>query len=89
VAFQWDAKKAESNARKHGVRFSDAVGVFEDPYAITIDDPHPTEQRLVTIGLDLLGRVAVVCWTPQGDDIRVFSARAATRRERAEYEQGE
>jgi uncharacterized protein len=44
VAFQWDPKKADTNTKKHGVRFSDVVAVFEDPRAITIDDPHPAEQ---------------------------------------------
>jgi len=44
VAFQWDTKKAQSNAKKHGVAFSDAIGVLEDPRAITIDDPAPDEQ---------------------------------------------
>jgi len=38
------------NARKHGIAFSDAVGVFEDPRAITIDDPAPDEHRFVTMG---------------------------------------
>ena len=89
VAFQWDPKKADSNAKKHGVRFSDVVTVFEDPRAVTIDDPHPTEQRLVTIGLDILDRLVVVCWTMRDDDIRIVSAREATRRERATYEEGE
>jgi len=89
VGFQWDAKKAQSNAKKHGVAFSDAVGVFEDPRAITLDDPHPNEQRLVTMGLDFLGRVLLVCWTPRGDDIRLVSARQATSGERANYDQGE
>jgi uncharacterized DUF497 family protein len=81
VAFQWDPKKAQSNAKKHRVAFSDAVGVFEDPRAITVDDQHPQEQRLVTMGLDFLGSVLVVCWSPRGDDIRLISARHATPRE--------
>jgi uncharacterized DUF497 family protein len=88
VAFQWDRKKAQANARKHGVGFADAVGVFEDAHAITIDDPHPDEQRFVTMGIDFLGRVLVVCWTPRDEDIRVVSARKATPGERATY-QGE
>jgi uncharacterized DUF497 family protein len=53
VAFQWDAKKAQANAKKHAVRFADAVSVFEDAHALTIDDPHPSEPRFVTLGLDL------------------------------------
>jgi uncharacterized DUF497 family protein len=31
--FTWDPQKAESNARKHGVTFEEAVTVFDDPYA--------------------------------------------------------
>lgn len=61
VGFQWDTKKAQSNAKKHGIAFADAVGVFEDPHAVTIDDSHPNEQRFVTMGHDFLGRVLIVC----------------------------
>ena len=89
MAFQWDPKKARANAKKHGISFSDALGVFEDPRATTVDDPHPDEQRFATLGLDFLGRVLVVCWTPRGDDIRIFSARRATPSERESYGQEE
>jgi len=73
------------NRTRHRVEFSDAVGVFEDPLAITVDDPHPQESRHVTLGLDFLGRVLVVCWTPRGDDVRLISARVAVPRERRQY----
>jgi hypothetical protein len=86
VTFQWDPRKARANVGKHRVTFADAVGVFDDPQSLTLDDPHPKEERYVTIGLDLLGRVVVVCWTPRGNEIRLISARPATRRERVEYE---
>ncbi|MBN1606203.1 MAG: BrnT family toxin [Polyangiaceae bacterium] len=86
MSFQWDPSKARANRSKHRVAFADAVGVFEDRRAITIDDPHPKEERYVTIGLDLLGRVLVVCWTPRGSQIRLISARQAARRERLNYE---
>lgn len=29
-AFQWDSNKATANMRKHGIEFSDALGVFQD-----------------------------------------------------------
>jgi uncharacterized DUF497 family protein len=45
VSYQWDPAKARANRAKHGVGFADAVGVFEDPRAVTIDDPHPDEDR--------------------------------------------
>jgi uncharacterized DUF497 family protein len=86
VTFQWDPAKARTNRARHRVAFSDAVGVFEDPFAITIDDPHPREERFVTIGLDFLGRVLVVCWTSRGSEIRLISARLAEPRERKQYE---
>jgi len=35
VPFQWDPRKASANLRKHRVDFADAVGVFEDPRALT------------------------------------------------------
>jgi hypothetical protein len=41
VSYQWDPTKARANRAKHGVDFADAVGVFEDSRAITLDDPHP------------------------------------------------
>ena len=33
--FDWDPAKAESNRRKHGVAFEDAMGVFADPLALS------------------------------------------------------
>jgi uncharacterized DUF497 family protein len=86
VAFQWDPKKARSNLAKHGVSFAHSVGAFEDPRAITVDDPHPREERYVTIGLDLMARLVVVSWTPRGNDIRLISARRVTKPERTDYE---
>jgi uncharacterized protein len=34
--YQWDPEKAASNWMKHDVDFADAVGVFEDEWALTI-----------------------------------------------------
>jgi len=45
MAFEWDPKKAASNARKHGVRFADAVTVLEDDRAITVRDDSSEEER--------------------------------------------
>ncbi len=40
MTYEWDPNKARSNLKKHGVRFSDAVGVFDDENAITIEDEY-------------------------------------------------
>jgi uncharacterized DUF497 family protein len=87
VAYQWDAAKALRNRQKHGVDFADAVGVFEDERALTIEDPlSEHEQRWISIGMDWLGRILVVVYTWRGDTIRLISARPATPRERRQYE---
>lgn len=85
---EWDPEKAAANLRKHGVDFADAVGVLEDPRAVTIPDDAADEKRFVTVGMDLLGRVLVVCWTWRNDDVRMISARKATAHERRTYEEG-
>lgn len=88
--YEWDPAKAEANLAKHGVRFADAVIVFSDERALTIDEPHPDEERYVTIGMDALARVLVVVWTWRCEaTIRLISARPATRTERRQYARGE
>ena len=85
----WDPAKAESNFRKHKIRFSDAEAALFDPMALTIEDETTeSEQRFVSVGADALNRVAVVVYTYRGDNIRLISARRATRRERRAYEEG-
>ena len=88
VAIIWDPEKLKTNIEKHGVRFSDAVPVLEDPDAVTITDyeSDPGEERFLTLGMDSLGRVLVVVYAWRGDDIRLISARVANARERKEYE---
>ncbi len=86
MEFEWDAKKAEANRRKHGVEFVDAVIVFDDDRAITLLDDHPGEERYLTFGLDAQGGVLAVCYLVRGSAIRIISARKATARERAQYE---
>lgn len=63
MRFEWDPAKAEANATKHGVRFPDAVAVFADEAALTMDDPHPRDERYVTIGMDAFARLLVVVYT--------------------------
>jgi uncharacterized protein len=86
--YQWDPEKAVSNLDKHGIDFADAVGVFEDEWALTIrDELVEGEQRFATLGTDFLERVQVVVYTYRGGTIRLISARRATKRERRAYEQ--
>jgi uncharacterized DUF497 family protein len=87
MVYQWNDDKAIANLRKHGVDFADAVSVFSDDLALTISDERFDEERLITIGLDGLGRVLVVVYTLRGRAIRIISARKATKQERRQYEE--
>ena len=70
------------------MEFADAVGVFEDLDAITVEDPDSEgEQRFLSIGLDVLGRIIVVAYTYRDDDVRLISARKATKKEVKIYEE--
>ena len=87
MAYQWNEDKAAANISKHGIDFADAVSVFSDDLAITIPDERFDEERFVTIGIDAFGRVLVVVYTLRSDEIRLISARKATRLEQQQYEQ--
>ncbi len=89
MGYQWDPKKAEANLNKHGIDFADAVGVFEDSLALTIEDKRAQgERRFITVGIDFLGRILTVVYTYRGNNIRLISARKATKKEIAYYEKG-
>ncbi|HEY3414246.1 MAG TPA: BrnT family toxin [Armatimonadota bacterium] len=45
VEYEWDERKASANRVKHGVDFPDAVAVFTDPHAITIEDESYAEAQ--------------------------------------------
>jgi uncharacterized DUF497 family protein len=87
--FEWDDAKARTNLRKHGVSFEEAASVFADWFQITRPDPlHSTdEDRFVTIGISMRNRLLVVSHTDRSDDVRIISARPASRLEKQIYEE--
>jgi uncharacterized DUF497 family protein len=86
VDYEWDPSKARLNVAKHRVRFGDAVAVFEDERALTVRDlSFQDEDRWITVGQDVLGRVVVVVYEWRGENLRVISARLATPRELEQY----
>lgn len=84
---RWDARKAITNLKKHGISFTDAELVLWDPNALTFEDSDSEgEQRFVSIGTDSIGRILVVVYSNNGKQIRIVSARNATTREIKQYE---
>ena len=87
--FEWKPGKAEANQFKHGITFEEAQTVFDDPLARIYEDPVHSigESRCLVIGESFSQEILVVSFTERGDNIRIISARLATRRERKFYEE--
>lgn len=89
ISFEWDATKAASNIRKHGVSFEEARSVFYDEYAVQFfDNEHAeNEDRFLMLGMSVDARLLLVCHCDRdaGHVIRIISARKATKREQAFY----
>ncbi|HBF13846.1 MAG TPA: hypothetical protein DDW49_10770 [Deltaproteobacteria bacterium] len=94
MLFSWDAKKAESNIKKHHVSFEMAQTVFDDPLHLSVLDKKSGDQeRWITMGHTPHGKTLIVVHTyieiTNGEElIRIISARLATRREIEQYEKG-
>ena len=91
--FDWDPEKAKQNLRSHKIAIERAADVFLDPLAVTIyDEDHSIdEERWLTMGCDKKGVILVVIHTFKVQsrnkrDIRIISARKATKNEIKQYE---
>lgn len=88
MQFEWDSEKARRNLLKHRISFDEAVTVFYDPLAATVDDPDHSigERRWLTIGHSARGRLLLVAHTDRETTLRIISARRATAGERKRHE---
>ncbi len=84
LRFEWDEAKDRSNARKHGLSFTEAVQLFESDCLEIYDVDHSgTEDRFIAIGPVDRGIVAVVYTEREENLIRIIGARVASRSEQA------
>ena len=87
ISFVWDRAKAQRNLSKHGISFEQAAEVFFDPFLRITDASPEDEARDAVIGMDEDWQLLfVVHLIFQDDQIRIISARKATRLERQCYE---
>src|SRR5262245_18818254 len=92
ILFEWDPRKAQTNLGKHGVSFQAASSVFKDPLQASVRDTGhgASEERWITLGKNADDRLLVVVhtWTESNAtaQVRIISARPATRHERRHYE---
>jgi hypothetical protein len=74
--FEWDRKKNEFNAEKHGISFNDAQYAFGDPLrVIAFDRKHSTEkEKRVFCFARLKGDIVTVRFTWRDGKIRIYGA---------------
>jgi uncharacterized protein len=87
--FEWDPRKAETNARKHGVTFEEASTAFGDPLALLMPDLDHSldEERYLVLGMSSQQKLLVVAFAERPPRTRLISARRATPAERRRYEE--
>jgi uncharacterized protein len=85
--FEWDDRKAAETARRRGISFETARAVFDDPFAVDVEDRSQVydEERFIRIGV-VDDRYLVVVYTLRGNKTRIISVRKAMPYERRRYE---
>jgi uncharacterized DUF497 family protein len=85
MKFEWDEAKRQLNIVNHGIDFVDVPPLFDD-YTVTVEDTRVSygETRYITVGF-LNGRAVAVTHTERGEQIRIISARKATKYEEITY----
>ncbi len=89
--FTWDNLKNTRNLQKHGISFELAQQVFQDENLICWVDKRKDygEERWIGLGSIADVLIIIVVYTFRGNDheenVRIISARKASRKEREEY----
>ena len=91
LLFRWNESKAKENLRRHGLSFKEASTAFGDPLSVTIEDGDHSygESRYILLGETVNHRVVAVAHAERHGEIRIISARFASRGERRSYEGGQ
>ena len=83
--YEWDSEKEALSIQKHGLDSDTAVLVFEDEnYIEWYDEAHSESESRYNV-LGLVHDVLFVVYTERRDNIRIISARLATKQERSLY----
>ena len=85
MSYKWDEQKRQVNIKKHGIDFLDVAEVFDGDTVIIPDERFDYgENRFIVIGV-LKNMVVVAVYTERGENIRIISARKATKNEQIYY----
>lgn len=78
---EWDEAKSESNSRKHGVSFSDARRIWDDPCFIEAYLTSGPEDRWAAVGRVGKSDYLTAIVTHREGKVRIISARRSTKKE--------
>lgn len=85
MSYEWDEQKRQVNVQKHGIDFLDIPELFDGDVVILPDERFDYgEPRFIAIGI-LKGLVVVAAYTERNSNIRIISARKATKNEQIYY----
>jgi len=89
MKFSWNEQKAKNNIIKHKISFEEAKTAFDDDFGRVIYDPDHSndEDRFILLGMSCSMKVLIVChcYRQNDEEIRLISARKATKNETKQY----
>ncbi|MCK5097568.1 MAG: BrnT family toxin [Desulfobacteraceae bacterium] len=89
IRFTWNETKAQANLLKHKISFNEATSVFSDDNARLIYDPDHSleEERFLLLGISYKLKILIVvhCMKNKSNEIRIISARKASKKEQKQY----
>ena len=89
IRFTWNETKAQANLLKHKISFNEATSVFSDDNARLIYDPDHSleEERFLLLGISYKLKILIVvhCMKNENNEIRIISARKASKKEQKQY----
>jgi len=85
MKFEFDPEKIQTNLSKHGIDFTQAQQLWDDPGLLQLQAKSKTEARSL-----LLGKINNKHWSAivayRGDAIQIISVRRSRKREVERYE---
>ena len=82
--FEFDEKKSQINAKKHGINFEEAQFLWCDARRVVVEARSSTEPRFALIAL-LGGKIWTAVYTMRGERIRIISVRRSRDGEEEGY----
>ena len=84
MIFEFDERKSQSNKKKHGIDFTEAQDLWDDPELLEIPLKSEDELRTLFVGL-ISGKHWSAIITYRGEHTRIISVRRSRTEERDLY----